>query len=81
MKLKEYDEWNYKEECHFCIENEKKIANASEFFQGLLDQLYGEFDEKECERMLDELGGYLGVRIPLNVLNVKRKGKNGRFKE
>lgn len=61
-------------ECYHCVEKEEVMKYAAEFYQAILDQLYGEdFDEDKCEWLLDELGGYLGVKIPEGDLNIESK--------
>lgn len=68
------EEFKSNEECYLCMEVQKAKEDASEFFIALLDQFYGEsFSKEKCEWYLEELGGYLGVKIPKNDLNIEGK--------
>jgi hypothetical protein len=69
----------YKEEedCFDCCEKENRLGDVKYWFRAVLDQLYGkeEFNSEELERYLEELGGYLDMKVPSTQLSVVRKDR------
>ena len=72
-----YDEPQAEYECFECMEKENRIDDVKYWFRAVLDQLYGmeEFNKENLERYLEELSGYLNMKIPSTDLSVVRKNR------
>lgn len=59
-------------ECWQCDEKNNKIDDIKYWFRAVLEQLYGqeEFDAKSLENCLDELSGFLDMKLPKQQLAV-----------
>lgn len=57
---------------------EQRLDDSAEWFREVIEYLYGKkpFNENNFERALDELGSYLGVRLPTTDLKVQAKTEN-----
>lgn len=68
------DYYREDEKSHYEQELEKKLENVTDFFEGVLDQLYGkeEFDKSHLENCLDEIANSLDVKMRTEDLVVER---------
>lgn len=76
-KLDHFD-WDYGEPgptYEEVMQVEQRLDDSAEWFREVLEYLYGKrpFNENNFERALDELGSYLGVRLPTTDLKVQTK--------
>ena len=66
----ECDEYN---RCNECEEHEETLASIRPFFRGVLENVYGKnkLNLQDLERCLDEIAGYLGMKLPDGDLQVR----------
>jgi hypothetical protein len=62
-------------ECDDCLEKSNRLDDVKYWLRAILDQIYGleEFDESKLENYLDELSGYLNMKLPVRDLVISRK--------
>ena len=65
----------YIEPCVGCEEGEQLLADVTHWFEALIDLIYSTepLDERELEGCLEELGAYLGKKIPMAPPQIARK--------
>ena len=70
-----YDEPYTEKPCLECEETEQQIKGITHWFEALLDLVYSKesLDEVEFETCLDEMGCYLGKRLPKGDVQIARK--------
>jgi len=66
---------DYDVECDSCDKLNRKLDNAKDFLEGIMEIMYSKdrFDEATFESHLDELCSYLGVPMNLGELMIRRK--------
>lgn len=64
-------------ECYGCSDRDNKLEDIRYWFQGVLDQLYGQssFDALELEWFLNELTSRLGMKLPHEPLAIVRENR------
>ena len=62
----DYQDPYAEEDCVDCQEKEQTISEVIHWFEALLDLVYSKepLDEIEFETCLDEIAGYLGMKLP-----------------
>lgn len=78
-----YDAWktgwnDYEREapdCRECKEKDQTVDEIAEWFDGILDILYGneKFSEGELERRIDEVCHYLNLKMRTGDLQIEKK--------
>lgn len=60
-------------ECCGCEDKQDQLDNIKSFFQGVLENLYGinKLNLQDLEHCLDEMAGYLGMKLPKGQLQVR----------
>ena len=79
------DEPYCEEECYACTEKEQTIKDVKYWFQAVLDALYCskaelddlfcQYEEGDLEYYLEELAGYLNMKLPQKEIQVIRKNR------
>lgn len=75
--LDRYIDEDYYEErvCRCCDKKQDKLESAKDFLEGVIEALYSEtpLDVYQLEDHLEELCGYLDVKLPQKRLQIQRK--------
>lgn len=68
-----HDEPYCEQECCGCEAHEETLRNLKDFFSGVLENLYNanKYNEQDLENCLDEMAGYLGMKLPRGELQVR----------
>lgn len=61
--------------CKHCENNEQNLYEASEYFEEILQQIYGikKFDSENLENCLNEIASYLKVKFKFGDLKIQEK--------
>jgi hypothetical protein len=65
-------------ECWECLQKDNRLGDVLYWFRAVIDQLYGneEFDDLALEHYLNEVAGYLNIRLPEKSLAVTCKANS-----
>lgn len=73
--MSSYDDFSCEHNCRNCEEKDQTKDNVVEYFEEILEQLYGlkKFNAENLEHCLDEMAYFLGIRFKFSELKIQEK--------